>query len=437
VTYGGGSASVDMALGASTGAQVHAAIDVWDGFAGDGATPLDQGMSAGSATMAAGRRDAVDGVSVLQVIIMLSDGRPNPASARPTDAEIAAYLASADQVYGIAIGASGQGDPEKAPDLDLMQALSNPATAYSDVVDAASLPELFGSVAEELLSGDIEMQMTSDASGPVDAGTDVTYQMTVWNDAEDTPFTSVAVTTDTCDPVSGPTMSGGDTDGLLELGETWSYTCTTPVNDTTDTQACAVGAFIAGGTDTACVSVQVQAIAPSTPVPTPTPTPATSGAPAPTPMPSPVASPTPTSPPPPAAVPPAATPAPLPTEPAPATASPSPTPRPAAATVVHAAPLPPAEPTDDGSAAPPPGTFVPTEIVGGVLTAALQQVAGVLKPGAAALVATAFSFPLILMAAVICFLVGQGRVDARDPKLRKAPKTPDEMVLNFQNEDDL
>jgi len=56
---------------------------------------------------------------------------------------------------------------------------------------------------------------------------------------------------------------------------------------------------------------------------------------------------------------------------------------------------------------------------------------------AAALVATAFSFPLILMAAVICFLVGQGRVDARDPKLRKAPKTPDEMVLNFQNEDDL
>ena len=104
---------------------------------------------------------------------------------------------------------------------------------------------------------------------------------------------------------------------------------------------------------------------------------------------------------------------------------------------MHAAPLPPAAPTDDGAAVPLPETLVPTDIAGGVLAAAMQQVATVVKPEAAALVATAFSFPLALMAAVICFVVGQGRVDARDPKLRKAPRTPGDMVLNFQNEDDL
>ena len=61
----------------------------------------------------------------------------------------------------------------------------------------------------------------------------------------------------------------------------------------------------------------------------------------------------------------------------------------------------------------------------------------VVKPDAAVAVASAFSFPLALMAAVVAFLVGQGRVDARDPKLRSAPRTPQEMVLSFRNEEEL
>jgi hypothetical protein len=41
------------------------------------------------------------------------------------------------------------------------------------------------------------------------------------------------------------------------------------------------------------------------------------------------------------------------------------------------------------------------------------------------------------MGAVVAFLVGQGRIDARDPKLRSAPRTPKDMVMTFRNEEDL
>jgi hypothetical protein len=79
----------------------------------------------------------------------------------------------------------------------------------------------------------------------------------------------------------------------------------------------------------------------------------------------------------------------------------------------------------------------PVDVVGGVLAAAVEQFSTVVQPEAAAVVATAFSFPLILMAAVVCFLIGQGRVDARDPKLRSAPRTPKDMVMSFREEDEL
>jgi hypothetical protein len=84
-----------------------------------------------------------------------------------------------------------------------------------------------------------------------------------------------------------------------------------------------------------------------------------------------------------------------------------------------------------------PNDVVLVDVVGGVLAAAVEQVATVVRPEAAAVVATAFSFPLVLMLAVVIFLVGQGRVDARDPKLRAAPRNQQDMVLNFQNEEEL
>jgi len=65
------------------------------------------------------------------------------------------------------------------------------------------------------------------------------------------------------------------------------------------------------------------------------------------------------------------------------------------------------------------------------------QSARCLKPAAAAAVVTTFSFPLILMVAVLLFLLVQSRLDGRDPKLRAAPLTASETILPFRDEDQL
>ena len=59
------------------------------------------------------------------------------------------------------------------------------------------------------------------------------------------------------------------------------------------------------------------------------------------------------------------------------------------------------------------------------------------RPAAAAAVATTFSFPLALMIAVLLFLLVQNRVDGRDPKLRAAPQTARDTVVKFKHEVDL
>jgi hypothetical protein len=421
VTYGGGSSTINLALGAATGPEVHGAIDVWDGYAGNGATPIDSGMSSAVAAMTAGRRTDVDGVAVLQVFIMLSDGRPNPdPGARPTPEEIAAYLGTVDQAFSIGIGPTGTGDPNLEPDLALMQLLANPATGYKHLVDAASLPPLFGEMAQQLLVGDVEIQAAATPTGPVEVGTDVTYTVDVWNDAEDTPLTAVGVTVDGCATIAGPTGDNGD--GFLAMGETWSYSCTKTLAASTDTEACANAQYIGGGTDSACLTVSVAtAVAPT---PSPTPAPPAPASPAPTPPP-----------PPPAPVAPPASAAPSPSEQPAELTSPSSTPEPVVAVLPPPPAAPPARPSDGGtdSMAKP----AQPNVVDGVLAVALEQVNAVVKPEAAVAVATAFSFPLALMAAVVAFLVGQGRVDARDPKLRSAPRTPQETVLSFRNEEEL
>jgi hypothetical protein len=61
-------------------------------------------------------------------------------------------------------------------------------------------------------------------------------------------------------------------------------------------------------------------------------------------------------------------------------------------------------------------------------------VANVVQPEAAAAVAAALGFPLVLMLAVVMFLVFQGRMDHRDPKLRVAPETTLDTVVPFREE---
>jgi hypothetical protein len=52
-------------------------------------------------------------------------------------------------------------------------------------------------------------------------------------------------------------------------------------------------------------------------------------------------------------------------------------------------------------------------------------------------VAATFSFPLVLMIAVLLFLLGQSRFDSRDPKLRAAPLTASDTILPFRDEESL
>jgi hypothetical protein len=428
VTYGAGGATTDLALGSTGGAGVHAAIDVWDGFDGNGNTPLKQALAAAVTTMDGGGRTSVEGVSVMRVFIVLSDGRPNPdPGARPSAGDIAAFLGAADQTFSIAIGATGGVDPAREPDLALMQALASPSTNFAHTVDAASLPNLFSGLAEQLVFGDIQVQLTATPAGTVDPGTAVTLTAVVWNNSEDTPLSDVAVAGD-CAPMSAPTTSGGNADAQLAFGETWAYTCTLAAVATTEVGVCATGHSIGGGSDDACalVTVTVNAAAAPVPTPGPTPGPAAPVPPAAPPPPDPPTTPTPAPSEPPAAL---STPAP----------TPAPTPTPPATTAGLEPPVPPMPPSPragDGSA-PPPDALLPVDLVGGFVAAAAQQVASVVRPEAAIVVASAFGFPLVLMLAVLGFLFGQGRIDARDPKLRTAPRTPRDLVLAFRGEEEL
>ncbi len=72
-----------------------------------------------------------------------------------------------------------------------------------------------------------------------------------------------------------------------------------------------------------------------------------------------------------------------------------------------------------------------------MLGAVSEQVSKLVKPEAAAVVAVTFGFPLILSIAVVVFLLVQGWVDARDPKLRIAPQTAVETIVAFQEEEQL
>jgi hypothetical protein len=85
-----------------------------------------------------------------------------------------------------------------------------------------------------------------------------------------------------------------------------------------------------------------------------------------------------------------------------------------------------------------PGSLLdPIVIADRVLAEAATQVAAVVRPGAAAAVATTFSFPLTLMLAVLAFLLVQRYVDRRDPKLRAAPRSTAEGLVEFKDEEGL
>jgi Mg-chelatase subunit ChlD len=279
--FGGVTSSTLVALGGSDAAALHSAVN---GISASGNTPLKLGLATGAADMSGHMRVLADGLPVIHVMVMLSDGRPNPDPAqRPNAGEIASYLGSADVAYSIAIGDGGSGATQI--DLGLMMALASPASAYHHVVEASDLPGLFADIFSELACPQIGIDKSANVSSLPPGGGEVTYSYAVTNSVAGAPLSNVEVTDDKCSPVD---YESGDTNGddLLQSTETWWFSCTTTLIDSTTNIGTASGDF--NGSSFTAKDDATVVVEEATPTPTPveeTPTPVEE---TPTPTPTPV-----------------------------------------------------------------------------------------------------------------------------------------------------
>ncbi len=266
--FGNNTAEVDLALGTSSAATVKANIDA---LISAGNTPLRQGMAAGAGDMTANGQASRGGLPVKHVIILLSDGRPNPdntgaSGSRPTSANIADFRASSDVVYSIAVGDGGTGPSQV--DLPLMQSLAKPASAYRHVVAGSDLPTLFDDIFEEIACtpGIKVVKSASPTELGADGG-DVTYTFKVTNTGN-VALTNVDVTDKpSCGSIS--LVSGDANDNnKLDLDETWTFKCTTKVTASTTDVGTATGHD--GNTEVKDTSQAHVDVADPTPSPTPT-----------------------------------------------------------------------------------------------------------------------------------------------------------------------
>ncbi len=113
------------------------------------------------------------------------------------------------------------------------------------------------------------------------------------------------------------------------------------------------------------------------------------------------------------------------------------------------APVPPAVPVPSLPTAPAAGPgrgitptaviqpSAPTGLVAQVVAAAVDGVTWAVQPEAAITVASEFTFPITLALAVIGYLMVQGHIDRRDPKLRLAPQHVVETIVKFEREAEL
>lgn len=247
-TFSTTSASSDASAWTSTAAGLATKINA---ITAGGETPTALGMQTATADLIAHARNAVGG-KVKRVVIFVSDGRPNPdqgpngqpatsaaGNQRPTQADITAYLGSADIAYSILIGTSpyyyaiGKG-PYLDPNINdpaMMKLLATPDNLaaippliyYYNVVDAAGLPSVFHQIAGQILGSGAHLiqlyptPVVTGASGPTTAVvitgqyftgvTSVTIDGTQWT-VDSSTDTSITVTHPTPPPTSPPWTPG-------------------------------------------------------------------------------------------------------------------------------------------------------------------------------------------------------------------------------------
>ncbi len=119
------------------------------------------------------------------------------------------------------------------------------ATAEVNPVVAGKTDVLY--VNRRVFSPGIAVKKTSDATlvggvPTVRKGTTVNYRFEVTlTPGSIVPLSAVTVADDKCAPVTGPTRTGGNSDAVLEAGETWVYTCASALNATTTNKVTASG----------------------------------------------------------------------------------------------------------------------------------------------------------------------------------------------------
>ena len=254
------SATVNVHLGSSSAATVNGAIN---GLNANGNTHTKDGMTAAADDMAAGARTTAGGLDVTHVIIFLSDGEPNPASSQtPSSGDITHFKASpTDEIFTIALGVSGTGVGGVNPTFMASLAKPNDSSHAYWAKTSAQLPDIFKLIYESIAcTPDIAVVKTASTTDLPYGGGDVTYTYKVTNPGN-VSLSNVGLTDDKCSPVSAPVKAGGNADNMLDVGETWTYSCATTLTATTKNTATASGDY-GGKTVTAKDSVTVAVAAP-------------------------------------------------------------------------------------------------------------------------------------------------------------------------------
>jgi uncharacterized protein YegL len=252
-TFSGTTANSIGSAWTSTAAQLTTSINA---ITASGTTPTKVGLNTGAADLIGHARNAVGG-TVKRVIILLSDGRPNPDQGpngkvatsavnnmRPTQADLNTYLGSADVAYSILIGTSptlypvGKVPPPQLDpnivDPDMMKFLATPdkpaappapaQTYFFNVVDASGLPSVFHQIASQILTHHAQLVQVyptpivtslSQTAGTYVGGNTLTINGQYLNDAQNVTFGGVPAVvvsvTDSAITVKAPAGTNGQT----------------------------------------------------------------------------------------------------------------------------------------------------------------------------------------------------------------------------------